>query len=55
MASLAERPSGAAQQSSTAPTLSTDRLSASSAAPPPAGTPSSGSYPNEDYRGWASL
>lgn len=55
MASIAEHPSSVAQQSITAPTLSTDRLGASPAAAPPHGAPSSGSYPHEDYKGWASL
>ena len=36
MASLAERPTGAAPQSSTAPMLSTDRLAASGSEAPPA-------------------
>lgn len=55
MASLAERPSGAAPQTSTAPTLTTDRLPAATSAPPPATTPAASPWPNEDYRGWASL
>lgn len=55
MASIVEIPSSVTQQNSTAPTLSTDRLSAASATAPPSGTPTAGSYPDEDYRGWASL
>ena len=56
MASLAESPSSAAQQITTAPTLSTDRLTPGTTAAPPSGAPSSsGSFPNDDYRGWASL
>ncbi len=55
MASLAERPSGA-PHSSTAPTLSTDRLTSSTTtAPPTASTAATSPYPDEDYRGWASL
>lgn len=55
LVALAEHPSSVAQQSSTAPTLSTDRLSESPATPPASAAPTSGSFPNEDYRGWASL
>jgi hypothetical protein len=56
VASLAESPSSAAQQITTAPTLSTDRLTPGTTAAPPSGAPSSsGSFPNDDYRGWASL
>ena len=53
MASLAERPSSAAPQSTTAPTLTTDCQAPATPAPPPAGTETP--WPNEDYRGWASL
>ena len=52
---LAEHPSSVAQESSTAPTLSTDRLSEPPTTVPAPGAPTSGSFPNEDYRGWASL
>ena len=55
LVALAEHPSSVAQQSSTAPTLSTDRLSEPPVTPPAPGAPTSGSFPNEDYRGWASL
>ena len=55
MASQAERPTGAAPQSSTAPTLSTDRLTASASDAPAGASATTGSWPNEDYRGWASL
>lgn len=55
MASLAERPTGAAPQSSTAPMLSTDRLSAPASEAPPSASATTSPWPNEDYRGWASL
>ena len=55
MASLAERPTGAAPQSSTAPMLSTDRLAAPGSEAPPAASATASSWPDEDYRGWASL
>lgn len=55
MASLAERPTGAAPQSSPAPMLSTDRLTASAPEAPPAASSATSPWPNEDYRGWASL
>lgn len=55
MASIVASPSSVAQQSSTAPTLSTDRLVASAVVAPPYGTPTAVPDPHEDYRGWASL
>jgi hypothetical protein len=55
VASLAERPTGAAPQSSTAPMLSTDRLTESGSEAPPAASSTASPWPNEDYRGWASL
>jgi len=55
VASQAERPTGAAPQTSTAPTLSTDRLTAAASEAPGAASGVTGSWPNDDYRGWASL
>lgn len=53
VATLAATTTSAAPPSSPAPTLSTDRLTpASSTPPPPAGA---SSWPDEAYKGWASL
>jgi hypothetical protein len=54
VASLAERPPSAAPQSSSAPQLSTDRIAAQTPSAPPASTTAT-IWPDEDYRGWASL
>lgn len=42
-----------APPTSPAPTLSTDRLPAAASTPPPSAGPSS--WPDEAYKGWASL
>ena len=52
MATLAAT-SSTAPPSSPAPTLSTDRLPAASSTPPP--SPGASSWPDEAYKGWASL